>query len=489
MRVRLLRLWNLQWTEQLMMLASLAWMIRFSRLVIDRHNSFLTFDFDLGIHSQSIWLLSRGKFFNTVCGLPVFGHHAVFMYYFLVPLQWLGGGPNLWNVLQVTALGTSSVLVFKIAHHRLGNNFAALTFGLAWLLIPTTGYLVWETFHPEVMGAPFLLTGYLYAISERDPRQGRIPRGTLALFWMFAAVLWKEDLALAVAGIGFILILRHQHRLGIRIMLGGAAYFLVVGVFLVPMLAGDLSSYGLLYGDLGTTPFGVAENAFRNPSLILDRLSTNNAVGYANQIMAPLAWMPLLAPLTLVIFLPQFFINILTETDFTWSMMYHYQIVPVLGATLAAIDGVRFVQRHNKTVSVLCLVAVLTTSLWTARNWGNSPLGSKFGTVPWDVHGLSTAGWTAAMTRIGPDDGISVQYPMVPHVADREFVYTFPNPWIADNFFNPSRSVNPKRIKWIVVAADSLGEENRRLLTALVSSGEFGNVQTVDGISSYQRLK
>ena len=91
------------WAEQVILLATLLWIVRFSQLVIPRQNNFTTFDFDLGIHSQSIWLLAHGKFFNTVCGLPVFGHHAEFMYYLLVPLQWLGGGPNLWNVLQIIA--------------------------------------------------------------------------------------------------------------------------------------------------------------------------------------------------------------------------------------------------------------------------------------------------------------------------------------------------------------------------------------------------
>jgi len=70
------------------------WIIVVGRLVVHRHNNFATFDFDLGIHDQSLWLLANGKWFNTVCGLPVFGHHAMFMYYFLVPFVWLGGGPT-----------------------------------------------------------------------------------------------------------------------------------------------------------------------------------------------------------------------------------------------------------------------------------------------------------------------------------------------------------------------------------------------------------
>jgi len=477
------------WTEQFVVLAVLFWIFRFSNLVISRHNAFATFDFDLGIHSHSIWLLSQGKFFNTVCGLPVFGHHAAFMYYLLVPLQWMGGGPNLWNVLQVIALGSSAIPIYKIAHHKLNSNIAALIFGLTWLLIPTTGFLAWETFHPEVMGAPFLLLGYFFAVTADEERRGRFQRTSLAMFWLLIAVLWKEDLALAVIGIGIILIVRNQRNLGIKLVFGGAAYFLIIGVFLVPTLSGDLSTYGALYGELGTTPFEVAKTSVMHPSLFVKQLAHNNALSYANQITSPLAWVSLLSPLTLIIGIPQFFINILTTADFTWAMMYHYQVLPIIAAILAAIDGAAFLRRHNKVMFQISLVAILCSSVWTARNWGNSPYGKKYEIFSWGSYSPIVDGWKAAMKRIGPDDAVSAHYSLVPHITNREIVYTYPNPWIASNFSNPSRFVDPKRIKWIVVPEDSLGQEAKELLTKLVSSGEFGDVETVNGISSYRRLK
>jgi uncharacterized membrane protein len=477
------------WTEQLLGLSVLSWIVRFSQLVISRQNNFTTYDFDLGIHSQSIWLLAHGKFFNTVCGLPVFGHHAEFMYYLLVPLQWLGGGPNLWNVFQVVALGSGAIVIFKIALHKLDSNFAALIFGLSWLLLPTAGFLAWETFHPEVMGAPFLLLGYFYAITADQEQRGRFQRSSLAMCWLLVAVMWKEDLSLAVIGIGVVLMFRNQRRLGFKLVLGGAVYFLVIGVFLVPTLSGDLSAYGALYGNLGTTPFEVAKNSLMHPSRFLNRLSDNNALSYANQVTAPLAWVSLLSPLTLIIGIPQFFINILTTADFTWSMMYHYQVLPIIAAVLAAIDGVAFLRRHNKLIFQISLVAILCSSVWTARNWGNSPYGEKFNTVPWGSYNPSVVGWKAAMKRIGSDDEVSAHYSLVPHIADREFIYTYPNPWIASNFFNQDRFINPNRIKWIIVPESSLGEQAKELLARLVSSGEFGDVKTVNGISSYRRLK
>ena len=53
---------------------------------------------------RAVWLLARGQDFITVRGLPVFGHHASFGLLLFAPASWLGAGPNVLNVVQVTVL-------------------------------------------------------------------------------------------------------------------------------------------------------------------------------------------------------------------------------------------------------------------------------------------------------------------------------------------------------------------------------------------------
>ena len=477
------------WTSDVLIIAVTAWVTLFARLVIRRHNSFQTFDFDLGIHTQSIWLLAHGEWFNTICGLPVFGHHAAFMYYLFVPFVWIGGGANLWNTFQVIAMGSAAIPVFYIALYQLKSRYAALVFGFAWLLLPTTGFLVWETLHPEALATPFLLTGYYYAISHREPKAGRFSRNALAYMWLTAAVLCKEDIALAVLGIGVILMVKRQWSFGAKIAGGAAIYFLVIGIWMVPTLAGELSTYGGLYGELGTTPFNVAKNSILHPSQFFGRLSDNNAVGYVGQIVSPLAFMSLLSPLTLIIAVPQYFINILTTADFTWAMMYHYQVVPIIGAIVAAIDGVAFIQRRSRVLANLSVVAVLCASSIAAVNWGNSPIGNKYTQFSWGSNTPWIAGWTAALDRIGPDDIASVHYSLIPHATHRKVIYTFPNPWINSNFNTPEKWVDPSLIKWIVVPETQMSPEVMTKLKSLISSGEFGDAETVNGVTSYRRLR
>jgi uncharacterized membrane protein len=466
------------------------WIIVVGRLVVHRHNNFATFDFDLGIHDQSLWLLANGKWFNTVCGLTVFGHHAMFMYYFLVPFVWLGGGPNLWNMFQVAALACAAYPVFLIARHRLKSEISALAFGIAWLLLPTTAYLAWETFHPETMAIPFLLMGYHYATSRPEGMGKHVTRhNIITVVWIAIAMLWKEDISLAVMGLGILLMFRKRIRFGAMLFAGATLYFLIFAVWFVPHLAGELSAYGALYGNLGTTPSEVVKTSLRHPSLFIDRLSDNNAIGYAGRITSPLGFLPFLAPLTLLMGIPQFFINILTTADFTWAMMYHYQAVPNVAAIAAAIEGAAFLQRRSRSLGRLGVAGVVVCAYIAANSWGLLPFGAKYNIGYWPHGTRDNSGWVAALDRVGPTDVVSAHYALVPHAAQREIIYTFPNPWIKTNFLNDdSKFVSPSKVKWIVVKDGTLGQAPQDLLNQLLARGEYGDAQTVAGITSYKRL-
>ena len=187
-------------------LAIIVWFVVFGRLIWQRHDRFATFDFDMGHHDQAIWLLANGKGFITVSGMPVLGHHFTLAYFAVAPLYWLGGGPQLLNLLQTAALALSAVPLFLYARDRLGNEWLALTFGIAWLLNPTVQWLCWEAWHPETMAIPFLLMTWLMATRRRH-----------VWYWVFliAALTWKEDIALAVIGMGIVLLVRKQRRLGV----------------------------------------------------------------------------------------------------------------------------------------------------------------------------------------------------------------------------------------------------------------------------------
>ena len=190
----------------LLVVAVIVWFVVFGRLIWLRHARFATFDFDIGHHDQAIWLLAHGKGFITVSGMPVLGHHLTLAYFAVAPLYWLGGGPQLLNLLQTAALALSAVPIFLYARDRLGNEWLALD--------------VRRRLAAQSDGAVAVLGG-VASRDDGDPvpvddlADGDSPaprRGTGS--FLIAALTWKEDIALAVIGSGIVLLVRKQRRLG-----------------------------------------------------------------------------------------------------------------------------------------------------------------------------------------------------------------------------------------------------------------------------------
>jgi uncharacterized membrane protein len=452
--------------ELLVAAAMAVFVIVFSRLVILRHNQFRTIDFDLGIHDQSIWLLSRLKSFCTVRGLPVFGHHATFGYILLIPFAWLGAGPNVWNVIQVIALAAGAYPLFQLARMRLNNEWLAAVPAIVWLLQPPLQAFAWETFHPEVIALPFLLWAYLAG----EKKHWRAFAGLLVL-----TMSWKEDLALAVLGLGLYYLVRKRFRIGAYLVTGGLAWFVIFGAILVPHEAGGKTVYGGLYGDLGETSGQVAKTAILHPSRIVRRLTDNNAGSYTRDLIAPTGFTPLAAPGALLIGLPQAAVNLLTLADFTHDLRYHYSAIPLASTGIAMVEGLAVIYRRRKAWGRAATGLAGAAALTGTVVWGLSPWGLRYDTGYWPLRPTEDREVREQSLRlIGPKDGVSADYNMVPHLTHREVIYTFPNPWTNKNYgISAESSGDVAAVHWLAVNRDLMGDDEITLFNQIIANGEF----------------
>ena len=480
---------------QILWTAVIIWTIVVGRLVVMRHENFGTFDYDLGIHDQAIWLMSRGMSFNTVRGMASLGHHATFSYYFLSPLSWLGAGPNTWNVLQCFAIASGAVPLYCLARRRFVAPVLALMVGFGWLLQPWLSWFAQETFHPEVMAMPFLLWGYVLIdpLVHADDASGWNRRDVAALAVFVVAMAWKEDVALAVVMLGVAVFFMGRRRMARRLVGIGSAWFLLFGVWLVPAWAGGKATYGGIYGQLGESSTEVFVNSIIHPDLFWNQFTANNGGLYAARLLLPFALLALASPMLLLVTVPQFFANILTTVDFTYQPRFHYQAIPMVALALATVEGihrlrgVRFLRRFGAGPFVLLF---LFASVVGARGWGILPYSDQYRKGAWPLVGSDTSGWEAALRRVGPSDGVASHYLLVPHLTHREQVYTFPNPWTNSYYgISPTDLGDATKVDWIVVLKGGLNEAAQKTLDDLLASGEFGDAQEVNNVVSYRRLR
>jgi hypothetical protein len=455
-----------------------AWSAVMGAHIVLRHERFGTPDWDEGIFDQFFWLLAHGRQFNTVRGVTLAGHHASFAFLPLAPLTWLGAGPNTWNIIHTLAVAGTAVPLYFLARDKLGGAWLAFGVGVVWLLQPTPQWLVHEGFHPEGMALPFLVGTYLFGerlIVQR--REHGVVRNTTK--WAFVGcfagtITWKEDLALALLGMGMVWLIRREWRLARGVIAVSAAWFVVFGIWLVPHFAGG-SVYGGLYGELGETPGEVVFNSARHPGDLWDQLGDNDAGGYARDLAQSWAFVPLASPTSLLIGLPQWFTSAISTADFTRNIQLHYAAIPLAAMAIGFVEGARWLQQRRWWSSRDMLVVVVVAAAVCSRWYGVSPLSLKYREGFWPlVAGETDEIRRDALDLIPGDAGAVADYRTVPHLTHRETIYSFPNPWMRHGFgVNPDERGDPAKVEWVLVDTNVLGEDDVALFERVRDSGEF----------------
>ena len=356
----------------------LTWALVFSVLVVERQNHFGTYSFDLGVYDQSVYLLSRFKDpFITVRGLHQWGFHANFGLYLFVPFYWLGFGPNVLNVAMVLSFAAGAYPVYRIGRHYFRNPIYGLTFALLYLANPSLQFMAWETFHPDGMAILPLLFAWLFLLERR-----------WKAFAVAAAcaVLWKEDVALAIAAMGlFTVLFVRGHRVkGVITIVLAALYFQFINKVFLGHFNGNAAFYNTWFGALGDSPPKIAYNMVRHPDIVINALRDRYAAEYAWKMLTPFAWLPVLSPGVLMIGVPQFLANTLADQTFFRDYRYHYASVLLVGLTAAAIATVKTFGTNRGRRAVLMGLLVVC-GVRTSVLWGLAPYSDNYDRGFW-VH-------------------------------------------------------------------------------------------------------
>lgn len=454
-------------------LAILVWGWIFAVHVYYRHFRFGTFDFDLGIYDQLVWLWAHGDDFITVRGLPGFGHHFNPGMLLFVPFYWLGAGPNFLNIAMVAALVLGAVPVFMAAEHHLKSQWLALPVALAFLLHFSNQWFLQETYHPDILAITPMLLAYVYALRERW-----LP---FAL-WLAFAVSWKEDIALAATMLGVIVAIRGHRRIGLYTAGAALAYFLIATRVVIPAFSPEGAFYENWYGDLGSSPAEIVKTAVVDPSQVVERLDESNAIGYVRDLTTAYAFVPLLAPLGLLVGLPQAMASLLAVQGFAWGTRVHYVAMPLVGLTIAMIEGVALWPARGIRRFLVGLVAAF--ALATSAVWGISPFSVDYRSGHWPLTENDRQDAMEAAVAAPPSDAaVSATYSLVPHLTHRKSIYTFPNPWRASNWgIRDENAHDPAIIDWLVIDRRTLGQQNAALLVEILASGDWTTVSDRDDI-------
>ncbi|MGC8510290.1 MAG: DUF2079 domain-containing protein, partial [Acidimicrobiales bacterium] len=401
--------------------------------------NFGTFDYDLGLFDQEIWLAAHHwDALITIRGLTMWANHVNPIVYLLVPFYWLGAGPHVLYLVQTVALAGAALPLWLLARDRVGP-WSATAVAFAWLASPALEWMTWWAFQPEYLAVPALIGAYWFADRRRWLAYG---------LCVAAALATKEDAALAVAALGVVLVVRHRARAGL-VTLGAAVTWFLVALEVIMRAAtpGAAPFFLYQYAALGDSTGQIVLALLRRPWVVLAALTRASSLAYYLKILAPTAFLALAAPVTLVLVVPTLVVNVLNNQGYTTDIHYQYSALITAGVFVALVEALGRLASSARTRRV-AVTALLGASLASNVAWSPSPLdAAAFHGGYWSLSpSPRTRELARLVARVPASAGVSATYTVVPHLAHRDVIYSWPNPWIRLNYgVNADQPAEPAR--------------------------------------------
>jgi len=423
-----------------------------------RYDAFSTARFDLGNMVQAIWSTAHGHLLEVTDSsgqqISRLGSHVDPILVALVPFWWIFPTPKLLLVVQPLIVATGAVPVYWIGRRWLGDWRIAAACSGAYLLYTPLQWSVVFDFHPVTLATPLLLW-CIWAIEARRP--------VLLAVFATLSVFTKEEVGIAVAGLGVWVLIHHRRtRTAVCLIVGGLVWTAIcVGVILPHFAPGGTSPFISRYGGLGSSSSSILKSLLVHPGHALHMLVSLSRLRYLWDMLVPLLLLPLLSPLILIAAVPELLLNMLSNDSTQYSIFYQYTavITPFLFAAMIAgiararwLPGVagRVARRPAVFIVGLLAAGVISGFLLGPLPFGNViPGGStrasdQFTVTPHDqalAHVISMIPAGVPVSATNPAGG---------RLSDRLHVYTWPvigdaqwvlvdtaKPWLIDGRVKP----------------------------------------------------
>ena len=404
-------------------LASGAYVVALGFIVVTRHLALRTHALDLGQYVQTVWSVAHGHGavftlipeYVTTVRMHAWGDHFSPILYTLVPFVWLVPDAIVALLFQTVVLALGAVALYHYASRRLEPRVAA-AFAVVYLLNPSLHGINLRDIHPAAFVIPLVVAA---ALAHDTKRFG----------WCAAALVGaaacREDAAVAVVGFGIWLALaRRRWLVGGGVAVAAVALLLLDLQVVMPYFRGGAGYHHLYrYTHLGGSLSEILVSIALRPWRWLGVLLTGPKLVYMAAMLAPLAFLPLMAPRVLAAALPGLAMNVLSVDPILINHRSQYQSFVLPFLVLAAVEGYAVLRRRAGEGSRIpavalgaaaCLALILSSRTFndlSVRNW-------RLGPEQRAAHAL--------MARIPKDTGVSLNERLVPHLVTRENVFVYP---------------------------------------------------------------
>lgn len=333
-----------------------------------------------------------------------------------------------FTLVQAAAIGLAVIPLWRLAREdaelRVG---ASVTVCLAMVLAPALQRTNLTTFHPEVIALPSLLWAYRAARENHTYRYAALVLVVLAC---------RADLGVTVAALGLVLASQGRRLQGLVTAVVGTAWSLAAVVALDPEVPDRALTPAGEFVARSVTPLAVLPRLFSDPLSTARELLAEPSVLFVVVVLAPLLFLPLMAPRLLAVAAPGLVLAMIADQavqreaqrgvlDLSPAAAH---VAPSLSfvfiATVYALEriGTRSVTRVNVDRRVL-LALLAGASAFFVTEAPTSPYRQ-----PWDWGSRDRIDWArrVATDPIQGDDRVAASPRVTVLVAERAHLLELP---------------------------------------------------------------
>lgn len=384
-----------------------------------RHLTFNSHAFDLGIYTQSIYLYSQGELaFSTLKHMPILADHFGLVLFLLSPIYKIFPSAATLLAIQALFVALSSIPIFLIAQDKLKNPILSTLIVLSYLTSVGIVSAITFDFHLATISVfPLSLMLYFWCFKKWN------------FYWitLFSSIAFKEDVPLFILGLGLFQLIQKQIRTGILTILFALGSFYLIKFIVMPFF--------WAYADQGyistsilplDSPLDLIAIFIFRPTIFLDQMN-NSPVKIAtfDLLYKQFAYLPILSPLSWLTVVPDLFIRFSTTYYASWTTIYHHnaELAPFLA--VSSILAISYFKITKLPISLLLIFFLITSSL--------SPRSFVWGILQKDFNEIKKFDYIYNSTSTLPKSAtISAQSPLIPHLANRERIYLFPEIYDAE---------------------------------------------------------
>ena len=409
--------------------AMVTYVVAMGFIVITRHLALRTHALDLGQYVQTVWSLGHGygatftliPEYVTTVRMHAWGDHFSPILYTLVPFVRLMPDTSVALLFQTVVLALGALALFRYALARpgvpgdLAAKGSAAVLAIVYLLNPSLHGINLRDIHPAAFVIPLVIA----AAVAHDAR-----RYVWCALALVGAAACREDAAVAVVGFGIWLALaRGRWRAGAGVAVAAVALLMLDLQVIMPYFREGAGYHHLYrYTHLGNSLGEILVSILLRPWRWLGVLLTMPKLVYMLALLAPLGFLPLLAPRVFAAAIPGLAMNLLSVDPILINHRSQYQSFVLPFLFLAMVDGFFALRRQTAGTrapgialgAAVCFSLILTSRTFndfSIRNWKPGPDQEA-------AHRL--------MAKIPKSTPVSANERLVPHLVMREQIFVYP---------------------------------------------------------------